>query len=172
MDYGLKAKIEFAPTEDGDKAWALAQFMTLTASIGFVPTDVIDNQHPDWTKTLNKMEAAWPEFGAQQRDNLRRVIRRGVLLENSIVSVPANINALQQDVAAAVEEGKMTGEQVELVCKAFDIKELEVDLGEEDGHHEEPEPDIRKPTAEQLKGIVCLKSGAEGHGRGHRYQES
>ena len=49
-DYGVKAKISFAPTPEGDKAWALAQFLPLTASVGFIPTEAIDNSHPDWSK--------------------------------------------------------------------------------------------------------------------------
>jgi len=117
---GVWAVIEFAPTEDGDKALALSQFMPLTASVGFIPTDTISKSHADWVDTLKQLAKEWPEF-KKARDAVVRIIRKWKLLEASIVSVPSNIHALQQEVSKQLENGKISREYAETVCKMFPI---------------------------------------------------
>jgi hypothetical protein len=138
-DYGLKMKVEFAPTDEGRKYSALARFMPLQASIGFIPTDSVSDGEPGFDKLMGDAKE-WPEFKAKNRP--RRFHRRSVLLETSIVPVPANPHAVQQELAKAVEEGRIATKDVGDIAKTLGIDE-----------NAEPEPP-EEP-------IACPKCGEE-----------
>ncbi len=140
-DKTVSAVVEFAPTGMGATAWALAQFMPLQASVGFVPLDTIDQSHNDWAKTIAKCERDWPEF-AKNRDKVKRIIRKWLLLEASIVSIPCNVHALQQDVSKQLSAGTITGENAQLCIKAFEdaiAKDADAPADPEVPTPEEPE---------------------------------
>jgi hypothetical protein len=117
-DYGVKMKIQFAPTDDGEKYSQLARFMKLQASVGFVPTDAIDSAHADWDGTLKQLAADWPEFG-KVRKSVKRIIRKWTMLETSIVPVPCNPHAIQEQLAKAVADGKIKEDEAKLIVKSF-----------------------------------------------------
>ena len=110
--------IEFLPTDLGEVAWTIAQHMPMTASVGFIPLDIIDKSHDDWADTVKQMAKDWPEF-KKNRDKVERIIRKWLLLEVSIVSVPANAHALSQDVAKALKDGAITAEEAQLAIKGY-----------------------------------------------------
>jgi len=149
-DYGVKMRIEFAPTEDGEKYWNLAKFMPLQASVGFIPLDIMDKGHDEWDTTLSDLSTKWPEF-KKSKKGVERFIRKWMLLETSIVPVPCNPHAVQQAIAKAVTDGKIKASEAKLVCKSVGV-ELE---------HEEP--DEAKAMAEFLKlvGVPTLADAAE-----------
>lgn len=120
-DRGIKMHIEAAPTPRGDEVIALAKFMPLTASIGFIPTQIIDKNSTEFPKEMGKLANKF-DFLADKRDAVQRIISKSILLENSIVSVPANPNAIQDVLAKAQEAhsaGEITTECLELVTKSF-----------------------------------------------------
>jgi hypothetical protein len=120
----VMAKIKFAPTEQGENLWTLAKFMPLSASIGFIPLDWIDKAHPDWEKTTKKLAKDWPEF-EKSLPELTRIIRKWLLLEVSIVPVPANPFAVQESISKAFADGAITEAEAAMVCKTYCV-----DVGE------------------------------------------
>ncbi len=120
-DRGVKMHIEAAPTPRGDELIALSKFMTLTASIGFIPTQIIDKNHADFPKEMAKLSNKF-DFIEEKRDSVMRIITKSTLLETSIVSVPANPNAIQDVLAkaqAAHSAGEIDEKCLELVTKSF-----------------------------------------------------
>jgi len=98
-DFGVKMHLEAAPTEEGDKILALSKFMPLTASIGMGPGEFLRAGTPEFDKATKKMLKDWPEFTEKTLGDLRGIIAKAVLWEVSIVSVPANPNAIQTALA-------------------------------------------------------------------------
>lgn len=128
-DRGIKMHIEAAPTPRGDEVIALAKFMPLTASIGFIPTQIIDKNSAEFPKEMGKLATKF-DFLADKRDSVQRIITKSILLENSIVSVPANPNAIQDVLAKAQEAhsaGEITTECLELVTKSFKVTDDDPD---------------------------------------------
>jgi len=93
-DFGLKAKTVYGDTGEGtlaDIQWRLVkQGLHKASSIGFVPLAWTEPGHNDWDRVGNKLESEWPEF---VKEGTARVITKGVLLEHSDVTVPANVDA-------------------------------------------------------------------------------
>jgi hypothetical protein len=117
-DFGIPMTIEFAPTDDGEKFRMLSKFMPLTFSIGFIPTDVITPRDAGFGDTVKKLSAEWPEF-KKNRDNVTAFIRKGLLLETSIVNIPSNPGAVQLAAAKAVKDGLLEEKDAIYVVKSF-----------------------------------------------------
>ena len=99
-DNGIDGKIKYANTERGNEIWSLVRDGHMRAnSIGFIILDYVSRAHVDFTKMVNKALREWPEFTRAQADKLKGFIRRGILLENSIVTIPANPDALMEAVS-------------------------------------------------------------------------
>lgn len=142
-DFGIKVHIAAAPTERGAELLALSKFMTLTTSIGMGSCKYVCKGTPEFDKLAKKMAATWPEFKAKQQESLYGIIEKCVLLEVSIVPVPANPNAVQTALAkSAVAGDDLTDSEKTIVRKAFDI-------GEED-----PEPDARDEKIKVLEAKI------------------
>lgn len=120
-DYGVKARIAWAPTIRGAEYEALSKFMPLTFSVGFIPTDTIDSGHADWPNTIKQLSVEWPEF-RRNRDQIKRIIRKWALLEVSVVPVPANPFAIQQELEKAIEAGTINHEEAQMCCKMFKLE--------------------------------------------------
>lgn len=92
---GLAARSHFATTSFAEDIWTLVKGKHLrTSSIGFITLEYIDQYNPKFGPTVDLMRQRWPEFEKEQADNLRGIHLRAVLMEHSIVSVPANPEAL------------------------------------------------------------------------------
>lgn len=102
-DKGLMAKTVYAPTERGKELWQLRKGGFLnTSSVGFIPFEHTSPGAPDWDETLSGLKSEWPELKKTHKD-LRRIIKKWLLLEHSDVSVPANIHALTLAVAKGLK---------------------------------------------------------------------
>jgi phage head maturation protease len=94
-------------------------------SIGFIPTRVAVRGSEEYDQAVKAMVDTWPEFGVDKVARLRAVILSGVLLENSLVTVPANPQALIQAMAdKPLESEKM----YELVTKSLPQPPAEPEL--------------------------------------------
>jgi phage head maturation protease len=97
--YGIKGVANFASTEKAQDIFTLVKEGHLrTSSIGFIPTEVVDQSNPLFTKLLEFALMNWGEFTKEDARKVERFITRGIMLENSIVPVPANPDALIQAV--------------------------------------------------------------------------
>ncbi len=141
-EYGIKFDIEFAPTDEGDRYLALSKFMPLSASVGFIPLDIVRKGDSDWPKLVQMAVDKWKEFG-KNRDKVDAFIRRWSLLEASIVPVPANPHAIQQALATALEEKTITPADAVVMRKSFDIPD----------HTSEPDP----PPAPVAKKVLAAR---------------
>lgn len=171
-EMGVKAVVQFAPTDEGELYWKLAQFMPLAASVGFVPLDVTCNGDSEWGKACKKYGAEWPEFDAT-REKVRRIYRKWIMLENSIVPLPSNPAAIQMEISKALDAGKIKDDDARMVRKGMNINaavpitvvkpESETEMEEEESETEtEPEkaavvpdnapvPKSEKPAAVAVK---------------------
>ena len=138
-EFGIPMTIEFAPTEEGEKFRMLSQFMPLTFSIGFIPTDVLLPRDPGFGDLVKQLNGSWDEFRNNKTgDKVSAFIRKGILLETSIVNIPSNAGAIQLAAAKAIEAGLIEEKDAVLVMKSFDIEP----------ENKEPEPtkiEIKEP---------------------------
>jgi hypothetical protein len=118
-DFGVKMHFEAAPTDDGDKLFALSQFMPLTASIGMGSGEFLRAGTPEFEKATKKMLRDWPEFSDKTLEGLRGIIAKATLFEVSIVAVPANPNAVQ----TALAKSALSDDDKGLIRKTLDISE-------------------------------------------------
>jgi len=147
-DYGVKMHIEAAPTEEGEKLLALAKFMPLTASIGMGPGEFLRAGTPEFNKATRKMLNEWPEFNEKILDQLTGIISKAVLWEVSIVSVPANSNAVQTALAKAA----ISDDERKIIRKTLDLPEPEPQADPKDERIKQLESEIRdlKAKVDQL----------------------
>ena len=99
----LMAKSIYSKTPFAQEVFQLRKEGHLkTSSIGFIATEWIDRGSGEWDKTM-RMVSKWPELKDRDLSDLNRVITKGILLEHSDVSVPANPEALQLAVSKGLE---------------------------------------------------------------------
>jgi len=97
--YGIKGVANFADTQRGQEIWSLVRDGHLrTSSIGFIPTKTVERHEPEFLMWLDLASTHWPEFTEQDSAEVTRFITEGIMLENSIVPVPANPDALIESV--------------------------------------------------------------------------
>jgi len=97
--YGIKGVASFSNTSRAQDVWTLVKEGHLrTSSIGFIPTEIVDKSNPLFPKLLEFALQNWGEFTKKEAVKIERFITRGIMLENSIVPVPANPDALVQAV--------------------------------------------------------------------------
>ncbi len=117
-DEGIKLHVEAAPTDRGEELLMLSKFMNLTASIGFIPTEIVDKSSIDFPKLIGKLVEKF-SFLKQTRESVMRVIKRSIMLETSIVSVPANPNAIMEKAHKAAEDGLIDSDCLGMVIKQY-----------------------------------------------------
>lgn len=143
-NYGLRAKTVFAVEQSrlAAEVWSLIQGGFLaTASVGFIPLEVLWQGDPKWRDTVDRLNRSWDTD--IERAGADRIITKWLLLEYSIVPVPANINAL----VTAVAKGGM--ELSEDMKSALGL-----------GEAKQPEPESRptpEPTPEPRRVVLPLE---------------
>lgn len=127
-EIGIKAKTEYAETERGEEVWKLRKGRFLnTSSVGFIPLETTTPEKDDWEETCDELKETWPGF-SRIKKNVRRIIKKWLLLEHSDVSVPANINAL----TVAVAKGEIDlSEEIRTELNMPDIKAIKDELKKE-----------------------------------------
>lgn len=153
--YGLLAKSAFADTNKGREIWKLVKGRHLrTSSIGFVPMQYVSNGSEKFGPLVDKLSKLWPDFTRQVADNVRGIVPKSLLLEHSLVGVPANIDSLvlavsskSLDVTADIL--KELGVDVEMFEEIDILKNLPDNEGEEDINTKEPEK--KEPEKENKK---------------------
>ena len=116
-EFGVKMHLEAAPTEDGEKILALSKFMPLTASIGMGAGEYLRSGSPEFDNATRKMLKDWPEFTDKVLAGLRGIIAKATLWEVSIVSVPANANAIQ----TALAKSALSDDDKGMIRKTLDL---------------------------------------------------
>ena len=99
----------------------MSKVMPLSFSIGFIPLERSFKGDPGFDEQVKLANADWPEF-KKDRKRIEVFTTKALMLEASVVPVPANPNALQQKIASAVEAGKITEEEVQVVQKDMGIE--------------------------------------------------
>jgi len=151
---GIPMTIEFAPTDEGEKFRILSMFNPLTFSIGFIPTDVLLPSESGWGDEVAKLSESWPEFKGC-REKIRALIRKGILLETSIVNIPANPHALQLGASKALDEGIIKKYEADYVVKAFgQVESLDPDKQKKS---DEPPAPTKKIAVVKKKGPTIVK---------------
>jgi len=103
---GIKAKTRFASTPFADEKWQLVRDGHVKAwSIGFIPLKSILRGGDGWTDAINSLKERSPDFSVGDAET---IILKWVLLEYSLVGVPANPNALN----IAVSKGLWTNDEI------------------------------------------------------------
>jgi len=99
--FGLRGTAMFAGTDRAEEIWQLVKGGHIrTSSIGFIPTEVITrDRHPkEFAQMVTYAQNSWGEFGDDEAASVRAFITKSIMLENSIVPIPANPEALIQSV--------------------------------------------------------------------------
>ena len=156
--FGLLAKSQFATTPKADEIFTLVKERHLrTSSIGFVPMAYVSNGSEKFGPLVDKLSKLWPDFTRQVADNVRGIIPKSLLLEHSLVGVPANIDALVLAVSSkslelTADTLKELGVDVELFEEIDILKNLPDNDGEEDAtdnkttdNGETNEPETKEP---------------------------
>lgn len=135
---GIRAKTVFADTPRAEEVWQLVRQGHLkTASVGFIPLDMTWKGDKNWSQTADKLSRQWDTD--IEKSGAERIITKWLLLEYSMVPVPANINALVTAVAKGLS--------------------LSSDLQEELGLDEvEPEPEAPVEEKEPRRIVLPVKS--------------
>lgn len=182
--FGLKSRSIFAKTDFAQDIWSLMLDGHLkTSSIGFVPLDYITQADPRFGKTIDLMVSNWPEFDRTQADQIRGIIPKSILLEHSIVSVPANIDALAVHLSAKSAKVHVHKKTAELIgidpslieepgqpkpqAPAFEPGMISEDIQQLlDNLHKQPnitsvKPEITKPSIKQIIRVVKMPDAPE-----------
>lgn len=97
---GLITKSKLADTSLANDIWTLVKGGHLrTYSIGFIPTKIYHKSHNGFGEYVEKLRQEW-ELDKKELDGLNSIILKSILLENSMVSIPANPNALVQAISS------------------------------------------------------------------------
>lgn len=100
--WGLAAKTLYGPEDYGfaEDVFRVIKFGSLrTSSIGFIPTEVLINGTKEFNSFVDMAVKAWDEFTASIADATQAIISKSILLEDSIVGVPANPGAITMAVS-------------------------------------------------------------------------
>lgn len=100
--FGLAAKTLYGPDDYSfaSDIFKVIKFGSLrTSSIGFIPTEMLFNGSKEFGKFVDMAIKAWPEFTMKLADNVRAIISKSILLEDSIVGIPANPYAITMAVS-------------------------------------------------------------------------
>jgi len=98
---GIKAKTQFATTDIAEDAWRLTQGDFIrTWSIGFIPIRSVKRDDKGWSDLASKLANQYPDADLRGAE---KITDKWILLEYSLVGVPANINALTEAVAKGYE---------------------------------------------------------------------
>jgi len=122
-DYGVKSLTEYAETPEGNDVWTLKQGGFLPCnSIGFIVLNSIENDGTkSWEIAVGEYRDKW---GVDIR-SAKRIINEWLLLEYSVVGIPANPNALQ----IAVSKGLV------LNNKTLDMLGIKTQVEEDDDEY-------------------------------------
>lgn len=100
--WGLAAKTLYGPEDYSfaEDVFRVIKFGSLrTSSIGFIPTEVLLAGSKGFNSFVDMAIKAWDEFTVDVADNTRAIISKSILLEDSIVGVPANPGAITMAVS-------------------------------------------------------------------------
>lgn len=106
-DVGLKVHIIAAPTERGEELAALAKFMPLTASIGFVPVELVRQGSPEYKKAAERIAKRYPNM-AKDVAEATSIILKSRLFEISIAAVPTNPFSATTALAKSLARGDVS----------------------------------------------------------------
>lgn len=104
--YGLRTRSLMAETALANDLWMLVKGGFLrTSSIGFIPLEYVTRDHKDYGGLMD-MARRWPEWNSKAAPDV--FVTKALLLEHSLVAVPACIDALITSVKqlGLVELGK------------------------------------------------------------------
>jgi 2'-5' RNA ligase len=98
----ITAKTRYGTTKQAQKIHQLVVDKVLrTHSIGFIPTQVLMRGTPGFQQAVGKLRSAYPaKFTQEKIDRIRRIILKAILVEYSIVTIPANEDAVMSEVKA------------------------------------------------------------------------
>lgn len=119
-NFGLAAKTVYGPEDYGFAMdiMRVIKFGSLrTSSIGFIPTEVLIAGSKGFNMFVDMAKKAWDEFDSAVADKTAAIISKSILLEDSIVGVPANPGAITM----AVSEKSLGVAVKSLEIMGFDV---------------------------------------------------
>jgi phage head maturation protease len=108
VDYeSVTAKVRFGKTPEALKIYQLAKDRVLrTFSVGFITLDEVRKGQTGWQEEFNLLKNTYPDrFNDKSELSVDRIIKKALLIELSIVTIPSNMNAVIEEVKA-IREGK------------------------------------------------------------------
>lgn len=167
--YGLRGISEYASTKFATDIWELVKGKFLrTHSVGFIPTEYAFRGSNEFDALIAYAIRNWPEFNAESAERVNRFIVRGIMLENSVVPIPANTDALIQEVAGKGYD-EMLIKSLASECPDLDriMKDAEeqanggVPLTEDNATDDKPDTTVKtgaKSDDDNKPGIIVLRS--------------
>lgn len=94
IDDKMTCKFWMANTTAGNEAWELVKSGCLSSvSIGFIRENVLKRGTPAFNEAIKR-------YGISQMENIKQITSKAELVEVSLVPIPANRNAIIQEIAA------------------------------------------------------------------------
>lgn len=127
---GIKAKTTYDDNPDNKPAsiaWGLRKKgMLRTSSVGFIRLESMTRADSRFMPALKKLMGKFPELTDRTADRVKRITTKALLLEDSDVTIPANINATT--LAVAKGELGIDAEGLELLGFKDFFTDLEIAL--------------------------------------------
>ncbi len=125
-DDKIIAKTRYGSTEEAQKIYQLVLDKVLrTHSIGFVATEWFQKGEEEYTHHLAQLIKSFPDK-FNKDSNIARIITKSILCEYSIVTIPANEDAVIHEMKMINEVEEVIEEEVEEVEEIIEQKDIEV----------------------------------------------
>ncbi|MHB1001271.1 MAG: HK97 family phage prohead protease [Armatimonadota bacterium] len=138
---GIRAKTAYADTDRAQEIWSLVKGGFIrTASVGILPVEYVDKGTKNWPTAVQKYSQDW-SVDKSYFDQADRIYTKWLLLEYSIVNIPANPGALIE----AVGKGFSVSDEI--------IHQLGIELPEA-----QPEPGVILKALQTIDTTTDLKA--------------
>jgi phage head maturation protease len=124
LDDRVTAITRFGNTAEAQKVYQLVKDRVLrTFSVGFLTLESIDRGDMNFKGVLNRLVDEYPHrFNAESIKSVDRIVTKAILIEYSIVTVPANEHAVVEEIKAIKLEEQNKVEEVEEVEEVIEVK--------------------------------------------------
>jgi len=156
QDDKIIAKTRFGTTPEAQRIHQLVKDKVLrTHSIGFIVQEAVVKGEKGFNNLVMNIKNQFPEkFQPEDLNRINRIVTKALLIEYSIVTVPANENAVISEIKALKEDVEEAFPETEEVDEETVFEEIPLDLDKKDIETEEEEEKIETKEVEEEEVIT------------------
>jgi HK97 family phage prohead protease len=159
------AKVKFGKTPEAQKIHQLAKDGVLrTFSVGFITLEEVRRGSKDFDWYITDLKTKYPErFNDMNALSIDRIVTQALLVELSIVTIPANMNAVMSEIKALKQDKteeviEVKAEEVTDTKKVTDVVNIPIDKVATQVEEKALEVVVEEEVVEEKK-IVIKKVG-------------